>query len=269
MNEATVAPGVKVESARKLRTHCLRGHEFTVENTVRVRGAIRTCRICDRHRKDRYIQKERATREWKVEVVCPCCRRIRKVVWTHARRLQHKPRPCHSCSRRIVRGTMVFATATCEKCGREFSRRSGSARRCDDCAQRKPPERKECPVCGAVFVGYQQKGTCSNACRRRWKLNSTYFGGRLFDARGWAEKECQLCGRHVPRKAHVHHVFKHPKQDALVVLCAGCHDVVSTLANRNTYKDEQFRRLKWFVNAQRSGKAPAGEDPESWQGYLE
>lgn len=39
------------------RTHCLRGHEFTVENTMRVswRPATRVCRECSRSRqRDRY-----------------------------------------------------------------------------------------------------------------------------------------------------------------------------------------------------------------------
>jgi hypothetical protein len=115
-------------------------------------------------------------------------------------------------------------------------------------------------VCGKSFVRYRNAIACSDPCRRRLKWNKSYFGGRLFDAVGWAQRECQLCGRVVAKKAHVHHVFGHPDHSALVVLCAGCHDVVSTLARRSTYQDEQFRRLRWFVAAQRDGAAPAGRD---------
>jgi hypothetical protein len=81
----------------------------------------------------------------------------------------------------------------------------------------------------------------------------------MFEARGWRERVCQLCERHVPKRAHVHHVYGHPDHSELVVLCAGCHDLVSILARRPRFEEIQFKRLRWYAVAQRLRQAPDGE----------
>lgn len=261
---ATLPVVPREPGCRKPKSACRRGHAFTPENTIQLRNGHRACRTCDRMRKEVHYNRTRATRERQVEVACPLCKRLRMVVATTAKRLQKMPHACFSCARKAIRKGMAFKPATCVKCGATFAGRSGAARFCDTCARRKPIERKTCGVCGAGYVGYKGKTACSQACLRRIRVNKTYFGGRMFEAKGWADKICQLCERHVPKKAHVHHVFAHPNHSALVVLCAGCHDVVSILARRPTFGETQFMRLRWYALAQRLGRDPnhgEGEAP--------
>lgn len=151
---------------------------------------------------------------------------------------------------------MKFRPVACQACGTEFSGRSGSARFCDRCAGREERLPRVCPVCSRKFIRRQNATACSNACKRRLRWNVRYYGGRLFEAKGWQEKVCQLCERHVPKKAHVHHVFGHPNHGSLVVLCAGCHDLVSTAAHRVNFGEAQFSRLRWYALAQRLGRDP-------------
>lgn len=151
---------------------------------------------------------------------------------------------------------MRFKPRKCQRCGELFSGRSGAARFCERCAGKAPKRPRTCLACGKQFIRYRNATACSNPCARRLKWNVSYYGGRLFEAKGWAEKVCQLCERHVPKKAHVHHVFGHPNHSELVVLCAGCHDVVSILARRPTFGETQFMRLRWYALAQRLGRDP-------------
>jgi len=256
---------------RRLAT-CRSGrHARTIVNTAVTGRGTRDCLDCRRESKARAARKLDGLR---VEIRCPGCGLVRILAGRTAKRYHlgrgaDGARLCKSCARKSVRGKTKFRVRQCARCRAEFSGRSGAARFCDSCAGRTAQAPKACPVCGKSFVRYRNAIACSDPCRRRLKWNKSYFGGRLFDAVGWAQRECQLCGRVVAKKAHVHHVFGHPDHSALVVLCAGCHDVVSTLARRSTYQDEQFRRLRWFVAAQRDGAAPAGRDPEPWQGITE
>ena len=52
-------------------THCLRGHEFTPENTIivprRDRPAQRLCRICSARRTDKWLAKGGPSLEWKAK----------------------------------------------------------------------------------------------------------------------------------------------------------------------------------------------------------
>lgn len=45
-----------------LKTHCIHGHEFTPENTLRTHGGKRECRICKRFYQARYKRKLRQSR---------------------------------------------------------------------------------------------------------------------------------------------------------------------------------------------------------------
>ena len=248
------------DRTRTQRTHCNKGHLFSEENTCLNRRGGRFCKICDKDRKARFLYKERNTKEYKTEVVCPQCKRTRVVVKTTAKRLAKFPRLCQSCSRKIVRGKMAFQPAICAKCEKVFVGRSGAARFCDECVKRKPLEIKTCPICKTKYTGYKNKTACGQSCLRRLRLNDTYFGGRLLEAEGWTDGVCQLCNRLVNRKRHVHHVFGHPNHSMLVVFCPGCHDAVSKLAARKRFGEVQFSRLRWYVLAQKLGHAPEGED---------
>lgn len=252
---------------RRVRTHCNRGHEYAPDNVKLNRNGVRVCLACDKMRKTKW-REAMNTKERQVDVACHGCGRIRKVVWTTARRLAQFPRVCRPCSRKHLRGKMTFAPATCAKCGKVFSGRSGAARFCDDCAKRKPRVPKECPVCQTQFIGYKSKKTCSPSCNRRFRINDSYFGGRMFKAEGWETKICTICERHVPRKYHIHHVFGHPNHDRLVLLCAGCHDIVSKLAMRKSFGHKQYQRVQYYAVAQRLGMEPpnGGQSAEADRG---
>lgn len=241
---------------KKLVDHCKRGHQYTEENTGFTRGNIRFCKTCDRMRKDKYQQKTRETRERKVEVTCPVCSRVRLVVATTARRLSKTPSACLSCARKTVRGRMRFAPRDCTKCGEQFIGISGATKVCDKCARRKPMEPATCPICDTKFYGFKSKKTCSQSCARRLRINEQYFGGRLKEAVGWKTKTCQVCCRNVKKKFHIHHVFGHPDHSVLVVLCSGCHDIISKLAMRKNASKSMMRRIFWFANAQRTKQPP-------------
>lgn len=249
-----------VGPVRKLKTHCKRGHEYTPENTGVLRGNTRFCLTCDRARKDAHRRKRIST-EKPVDVACPTCRVIRTVGATTARRLLQFPRECASCSRKRVRKGMTFAPTTCAQCGNSFSGRSGATKYCDACAGRKPIPLRECPICKKSYQGYKGKKACSTSCLRRLRLNDTYFGGRLFETIGWADKVCQICECVVVKRYHVHHVFGHPDHSRLVILCAGCHDLVSKIAMRKEYPDTFYDRLRWYAMAQKHGRIPDGDEP--------
>lgn len=257
MIESSV-PGEPV-ATRALKASCLRGHEFSAENTGRTRDGRRFCRACDRARKDKHLKSHpKATHE----VACPTCRRVRRVGHAQFVRLRRWPHECISCSRKSVRKGLAFQAAECAKCHGRYIPLSGNSKFCSGCSRGRRAEdiMRPCPVCGTRFVGYRNKKACSGSCRRRLNMNASYFGGLMFGAEGWQAKTCLLCERHVPKKFHVHHVFGHPGHSALVVLCAGCHDTVSTLAHRDTFGDRQFARLRWYALAQRLGHPPNGED---------
>ncbi len=201
-----------------------------------------------------------------VDILCPGCKTVRKLAAITAKKYHRgsgadAARLCRSCSRKVARGRMQFVARSCESCGVSITPLSGATRFCDKCAGRAPKEPRECVVCGKRFIRYKNAAACSVSCVRRVRMNESYFGGRLFMAVGWKERVCQLCGRHVPKRAHIHHVFGHPDHSLLVVLCAGCHDSVSQLAHRKGFEDEQFFRLAWFAKAQRLGRVPDGPVP--------
>lgn len=207
-------------------------------------------------------------------IVCPACHKVRRVGPRAARAALRRPAFCRSCSRKPARAKMVFARVPCRQCGRLFERASGNTKTCPAC---KPAAigARPCQVCGTLYTGYRNKLACSVACRIRLRRNLTYFGGRQFQAVGWEEKICQLCGRHTPKRAHVHHVYSHPNHKALIVLCAGCHDEVSKLARRPGFGPPQFEMLVRLVYAQRSGherwiiQTKVEElTPEEWESWL-
>lgn len=246
-----------MDSVKKLKTHCKHGHEFTKENTLINRKGYRVCIACANIRRDSRERRPKPTKEEVFGVSCPVCGIVRGVGKTTYRRHLKSPRPCISCSRKMLRKGMEFKPRFCAKCGSEFSGRSGSAKYCVSCTpRRKVFEPKECPVCKRMYTGYANRMTCSSSCRRRLSQNESYFGGRLFQAEGWDDKVCRICDKFVPQRFHVHHVFGHPDHSRLVVLCPGCHNAVSKLAHRANFGDENLRRVIYFVRAQRDGREP-------------
>lgn len=237
------------------KTHCRKGHEMTPENTVTdQRRHTRSCKACRDARRE---FNHKATKEEKKQVACPACGLVRTVgKTTHRRIMKGKATAvCLSCSRKSVRSGMTFAPGVCRECGKEFVRRSGSAKVCDQCMASGDYDRntRECPICGRMFIGYKSKKACSHSCSRRLRLNDSYFGGRMMQAEGWDEKVCQVCSKAVPRRFHVHHVFGHPNHSRLVILCPGCHDAISKLAGRKNFGSEQLKRIAEFVMAQKNG----------------
>lgn len=217
-----------------------------------------------------------AGQKW-FEIACDSCKKLRMVSRHAALAFMNKPNFCRSCSRKSIRASMKFQPRPCSTCGREFTPASGGAAKCPQC--KKPSKVHECPVCGQRYVGQANKKTCSPTCSRRLRTNESYFGGKLFDAAGWKDKTCQICGRIVTKKGHVHHILSHPNHDHLAYLCAGCHDEVSKLAMRTQWGQRQFERLIWYALAQKT-KSPSrivrveieelsDEEFESWNEFLE
>lgn len=256
-----IAPNPLHRDIRATPAVCRNGHAKTDANTVINRRGVAECRDCQRDAKRRSKEAmQKAYTDAGTLTICPKCgigRKIAYSTWVHLKKM---PRLCRSCSRKDVRNGMSFAPTTCRKCGATFAGRSGAARYCDGCVKRQPRPIKVCPVCAKQYVGYKSKTACSPKCLRRIRKNASYFGGRMYEATGWAEKVCQVCARHVTTRAHVHHVLGHPDHSMLVVLCAGCHDLVSKLAMRKRFTSEEFRRIEWFADAQRNRTLPAGVD---------
>lgn len=52
--------GVGPSAVNARKTHCRKGHEFTDENTLRIRGSSRACKACQRQAEAEYKQRRRA-----------------------------------------------------------------------------------------------------------------------------------------------------------------------------------------------------------------
>jgi hypothetical protein len=105
-------------------------------------------------------------------------------------------------------------------------------------------------MCGVEFQPVREGHVYhSSACRSRDERNESYFDGRMAEAEGWQNKQCQACRVLVkrPRKFHIHHVFGYPDHSRLVVLCAGCHELVSKLAWRRMELDGYERILAYAL----------------------
>lgn len=237
----------------RLKSHCKHGHEFNEENTGIARDGRRFCKTCrENSRAGNLYQSAQAC----VEAACPKCGIVRLLSQGTFKRQKNSPSLCRSCSRRGIRPTMTFPPINCKKCGVLFKGRSGSTRYCDDCSRREAKVPRPCPICGRKFIGYKNRRTCGQSCRRRLVKNESYFGGRLFEAEGWEAKICQICDKHIPKKYHIHHVFGYPNHSRLVVLCPGCHDAVSKLASRRNFGWDKLAKVAWFAMAQRLGEVP-------------
>lgn len=254
---------VRVMRARKrkaLPKFCRNGHEWTPENTAILPDGRRSCRACTNARHAaKHKQKLRASKERKVPVKCPVCKKDRLIAINVSEKKGYERHACLSCSRKRVRYKSDFGVRNCRHCGQAFQRRSGAAVLCDSCGKREPISPRACKVCGTLFVGYKSKKACSVACGRRLRVNDSYFGGRMFYADGWKTKTCRCCGRYVPRHFHIHHVYGYPKHERLSLLCRGCHDKISKCASTPNVTPAILARLLWYATAQLLGRDPTND----------
>lgn len=92
------------------KTHCVRGHEFTPENTVLDSGGWRQCRQCHRDKASRYRQENRE------EIL--------------ARRSRNRAR-------------VVYAPRPCPRCGKEYTPIRSTSTQCPDCRKRPTEYQRE------------------------------------------------------------------------------------------------------------------------------
>lgn len=151
-----------------------------------------------------------------------------------------------SGGRRPKRGTrLIGLERACDNCGKQYSPKSRAQRRfCSDTcrtefwkAQRRVNfEVRECAYCGASFMPTRQTVVfCSTKCRYTAKSDKEYFNGLRKTAVGLDKKQCWVCQKTDLKRFHVHHVVKrsdYAGDPLLVVLCRGCHELVSKLGVR-------------------------------------
>jgi hypothetical protein len=97
---------------------------------------------------------------------------------------------------------------------------------------------------------------CTPYCQRKAKKDEEYFNGRYRDTVGYATRVCQICGKTAP-SGQSHHVYgqrNDPEAEALVWLCAGCHQLVTLLGNRAGFFPLTWERLIQYSWARKRGK---------------
>lgn len=120
-------------------------------------------------------------------------------------------------------------------------RRKASGRRSTSgTSKRRPVERKTDKLCEYCQkpLGSEYRPTkrfCSDKCRNEARLDRYYHGGLRRTAVGFDDGTCWVCGKTKlkSRGKQVHHVMgKDNSPEPLVVLCRGCHSLVSDLGQR-------------------------------------
>lgn len=94
---------------------------------------------------------------------------------------------------------------------------------------------QECLYCGAEFdPGHTAKFYCTKKCQWTARQDARYFQGLRRTAIGMGLRECWVCRKPNLKRIHVHHVIRKANYDypMLVVLCPGCHEIVSKLGRR-------------------------------------
>lgn len=97
---------------------------------------------------------------------------------------------------------------------------------------------------------------CSAYCQRKDKKNREYFNGRYQATVGYDTRTCQICGKTSP-SGQSHHVFgqrNDPEAEALVWLCAGCHQLVTLLGNRAGWSELTWSHLIEYSWMRKRGK---------------
>jgi 5-methylcytosine-specific restriction endonuclease McrA len=100
---------------------------------------------------------------------------------------------------------------------------------------------KECLYCGAEFKPYRPSQMyCRNKCLKDAERDTEYFDGMRRTAIGFEERKCWICQRDKLKSFHVHHAVSRAddsKDPLLVVLCPGCHTVVTLISHRTMLTD--------------------------------
>jgi 5-methylcytosine-specific restriction endonuclease McrA len=144
-------------------------------------------------------------------------------------------------------------------CQRHFPERWGAY-----VAERSDIPSRACEYCEGEFVPASGKQRfCGRRCGDDARRDAQYFGGKRKEAVGLAEGVCQLCGARKERGLSVHHVLgkeNDPDNEALIALCAGCHQLVGHLGGRKFVTDpaalEALISLAWL--RREGSKQPAG-----------
>ena len=105
-------------------------------------------------------------------------------------------------------------------------------------------EAKTCEYCGGPIEGYYRanKKYCTEKCRTEARNDNYYHGGLRRTAVGFDEGTCWVCQKTKlkSRGKQVHHVVgKDNAPEPLVVLCRGCHTLVSDLGRRLFLEDPE------------------------------
>jgi hypothetical protein len=128
----------------------------------------------------------------------------------------------------------------------------------DYIAARGSPHPRVCGYCEDSFYpvnGNQQ--FCSKKCVQDRAVDDEYFAGNRKNTVGLRSGKCQLCGAEPRKGLASHHALgkdRDPDGRLLVALCAGCHDLVGTLARRKLADDPvAWEALIMLVLLQRHG----------------
>lgn len=175
---------------RQIKTHCLRGHEYTPENTYALRNGYRTCLTCRRM----FGSRPRPRRFWPIRT-CARCGELYRARWsqrpTYCSRFcqrVHGSKPCAHCGALIEGAVSVVA------------RRKYCSRRCSAVARQ--------PDAGYLRLNYPPHRA------RIWVRD---------------EGQCHLCGSQTsPDDFHMDHLLPRSRggtdhRDNLRVACPRCN----------------------------------------------
>jgi hypothetical protein len=100
---------------------------------------------------------------------------------------------------------------------------------------------RPCIGCHREFIPSTGKQRyCSARCMNTSHRDQEYFGGNRNNTIGLAEQTCQLCQRVCLKHLSSHHVLgkeNDAKNEHLIALCRGCHDLVTRLSARPWMED--------------------------------
>jgi hypothetical protein len=113
--------------------------------------------------------------------------------------------------------------------------------------------KRRCEYCEVEFYPSNGKQRFhSRQCASHAKTDRDYFGGKRKNTIGLSTGICQLCCQK-KKVLHSHHILgkdNDPRNDALLALCAGCHQLVGRLAARKFLDDavgwERLISLAWM-----------------------
>ncbi len=100
---------------------------------------------------------------------------------------------------------------------------------------------ENCLYCGEPFKPRTASQLyCRPKCKLAARNDDTFFDGMRRTAIGFDERQCWACQKIKLKSFHVHHVVgkaNDPKDPLLVVLCPGCHNLVTKLSGRLFLED--------------------------------